>query len=202
MSRLRILLDNGHGQETPGKRSPVWADGSQLFEYEFNRDIVRRIARMLAHKSITFDIIVHENTDIPLYVRANRVNHICSVNGAKNCLLLSIHANAAGGTGWEVWTSIGQTMADDYAEIIYKRAKIAFPEWEMRYDMTDGDHDKEDDFTILKKTQCPAVLTENFFMDTERDCRFIMSEAGRNRIARMHFDAILDCIAWYEKQSR
>ena len=46
MSRLRILLDNGHGQETPGKRSPVWADGSQLFEYEFNRDIVRRIARM------------------------------------------------------------------------------------------------------------------------------------------------------------
>lgn len=136
MSRLRILLDNGHGQETPGKRSPVWADGSQLFEYEFNRDIVRRIARMLAHKSITFDIIVHENTDIPLYVRANRVNHICSVNGAKNCLLLSIHANAGGGTGWEVWTSIGQTMADDYAEIIYKRAKIAFPEWKMRYDMT------------------------------------------------------------------
>ena len=117
MSRLRILLDNGHGQETPGKRSPVWADGSQLFEYEFNRDIVRRIARMLAHKSITFDIIVHENTDIPLYVRANRVNHICSVNGAKNCLLLSIHANAGGGTGWEVWTSIGQTMADDLSLI-------------------------------------------------------------------------------------
>lgn len=202
MSRLRILLDNGHGQETPGKRSPVWADGSQLFEYEFNRDIVRRIARLLAHKGITFDIIVHENTDIPLYIRANRVNHICSVNGAKNCLLLSIHANAGGGTGWEVWTSIGQTTADDYAEIIYKRAKTAFPEWKMRADTSDGDHDKEDDFTILKKTQCPAVLTENFFMDTERDCRFIMSEAGRDRIARMHFDAILDCITWYEKQSR
>lgn len=202
MNRLRILLDNGHGQETPGKRSSVWADGSQLFEYEFNRDIVRRIARMLAHKGITFDIIVPENTDIPLYVRANRVNHICSVNGAKNCLLLSIHANAGGGTGWEVWTSKGQTTADDYAEIIYKRAKIAFPEWKMRADTTDDDHDKEADFAILKKTQCPAVLTENFFMDTERDCRFIMSETGRDRIARMHFDAILECIEHHERKTR
>ena len=38
-----VLLDNGHGgiingeYQTPGKRSPVWADGSQLFEGEFNR---------------------------------------------------------------------------------------------------------------------------------------------------------------------
>lgn len=57
MSKLRILLDNGHGNETPGKRSPVWPDGSQLFEYEFNRAIVHRIACLLAHKGITFDII-------------------------------------------------------------------------------------------------------------------------------------------------
>lgn len=202
MSRLRILLDNGHGRETPGKRSPVWADGSQLFEYEFNRDIVHRIARLLAHRGITFDIIVHELTDIPLYVRANRANHICSVVGAKNCLLVSIHANAGGGTGWEVWTSRGQTAADDYAEIFYRHAVGAFPEWRMRADTTDGDHDKESDFTILKKTMCPAVLTENFFMDTERDCRFILSEEGRDQIARMHFDAILECIEHHERKTR
>ena len=37
-------LDNGHGKKTAGKRSPVFDDGeTQLFEYEFNRDIVRRI---------------------------------------------------------------------------------------------------------------------------------------------------------------
>lgn len=202
MSRLRILLDNGHGRETPGKCSPVWADGSQLFEYEFNRDIVHRIARLLAHRGITFDIIVHELTDIPLYVRANRANHICSVVGAKNCLLVSIHTNAGGGTGWEIWTSRGQTAADDYAEIFYRHAAGAFPEWRMRADTTDGDHDKESDFTILKKTMCPAVLTENFFMDTERDCRFILSEEGRDQIARMHFDAILECIEHHERKTR
>ena len=36
----------------------------------------------------------------------------------------------------------------------------------------------------------PAILTENFFMDTEKDCRFIMSEEGRERIANMHVDFI------------
>lgn len=30
-----VLLDNGHGKETSGKRSPLWKDGSQLFEWEY-----------------------------------------------------------------------------------------------------------------------------------------------------------------------
>lgn len=34
---MKILIDNGHGRATAGKRSPVWPDGKQLFEYEFNR---------------------------------------------------------------------------------------------------------------------------------------------------------------------
>lgn len=44
---VKILLDNGHGYDTPGKRSPIWPDGSQLFEWEFNRDIVSRIEILL-----------------------------------------------------------------------------------------------------------------------------------------------------------
>ena len=47
-----IILDNGHGNNTPGKRSPKWEDGTQLFEYEFNRDIVKRISAMLAKDTI------------------------------------------------------------------------------------------------------------------------------------------------------
>lgn len=43
----------------------------------------------------------------------------------------------------------------------------------------------------LKHTHCPAVLTENLFMDTERDCRFIMSDQGRDAIAKLHLEGIL-----------
>lgn len=124
------------------------------------------------------------------------------MNGAGNCLLLSIHANAGGGTGWEVWTSKDRTRADDYAEIFYRHAEAAFPEFRLRSDTTDGDHDKESDFAIPKESACPAVLTENFFMDTERDCRFILSDEGRDRIARMHIEALLECIDFYEQTTR
>ena len=48
----------------------------------------------------------------------------------------------------------------------------------------------KENFTILYNTRCPAVLTENFFMDNEKDCLFILSDEGIERIAEMHFKAI------------
>lgn len=186
-----VILDNGHGKETAVKRSPVWADGSQLFEYEFNRDIVRRIAEKLEAENIPYRILVPEENDIGLSERARRANAIAKENGGK-AYVLSIHANAGGGTGWEVWTSPGQTAADKIATVFFEEAGREFtPDgWRMRADYSDGDPDKEANFTILIKTTCPAILTENFFMDTEKDCRFIMSDAGRERIANMHVAAI------------
>ena len=186
-----VLLDNGHGKETAGKRSPVWSDGSQLFEWEFNRDIVRRIAEKLQADGIPYRVLVPEENDISLTERARRANEIAKENNGK-AYVLSIHANAGGGTGWEVYTSPGQTPSDAIATVFFEEAGREFvPDgWRMRSDYSDGDPDKEANFAILTKTTCPAILTENFFMDTEKDCRFIMSEDGRERIANMHVAAI------------
>lgn len=186
-----VLLDNGHGKETAGKRSPVWSDGSQLFEYEFNRDIVRRIVEQLEAENIPYRVLVPEETDIALSERVKRANDIAKEYNNK-VYVLSVHANAGGGTGWEVYTSRGQTAADSIATVFAEEATREFvPDgWRMRFDHTDGDPDKEAKFYILTKTTCPAILTENFFMDTEKDCRFIMSEDGRERIANMHVAAI------------
>lgn len=186
-----VLLDNGHGKETAGKRSPVWSDGSQLFEWEFNRDIVRRIAEKLEADGIPYRVLVPEETDISLTERARRANEYAKEFNGK-AYVLSIHANAGGGTGWEVYTSSGQTPSDAIATVFFEEAGREFvPDgWRMRSDYSDGDPDKEANFAILTKTTCPAILTENFFMDTEKDCRFIMSEDGRERIANMHVAAI------------
>lgn len=188
MNKL-IILDNGHGDNTPGKRSPVWPNGSQLFEYEFNRDIVKRIKSKLASYNIDSVVLVPELDDISLAERCKRANKIYDNN--KECVLLSIHANAGGGTGWECYTSVGNTSADMYASILYTEAEKYFPGWKIRTDYSDGDPDKESQFYILKHTKCPAVLTENFFMDTKKDCDYILSEDGRENIANMHVSAIL-----------
>lgn len=186
-----VILDNGHGEETAGKRSPIWSDGSQLFEWEFNRDIVRRIAEKLQADGIPYRVLVPEENDVSLTERARRANEYAKEFNGK-AYVLSIHANAGGGTGWEVYTSPGQTPSDAIATVFFEEAGREFvPDgWRMRSDYSDGDPDKEANFAILTKTTCPAVLTENFFMDTEKDCRFIMSEDGRERIANMHVAAI------------
>lgn len=186
---IMVILDNGHGFNCAGKRSPKWEDGTQLFEYEFNRDIVNRIAEKLQKLNISHFILVPEEKDISLTERVNRANKI-NKQYRNKCFLISIHANAGGGTGWEVWTSIGQTKSDDIATIMWQEMKTEFPSEKMRVDMADGDVDKEKNFTILYETKCPAILTENFFMDTEKDCRLIMSNTGRQKIANAHVRAI------------
>ena len=183
-----IILDNGHGRDTKGKRSPVWKDGSQLFEWEFNRDIVNRILPKLKAAGVDVIELVPEDKDISLPERCKRVNRICEKN---DCILISVHANAGGGTGWECYTSVGETEADKYAEVLCKQFEEDFPEWKMRFDHSDGDCDKESQFYVLRHTVCPAMLSENFFMDTEKDCRYIMSDEGREKIAESHFRAIL-----------
>lgn len=186
-----VLLDNGHGKETAGKRSPIWSDGSQLFEWEFNRDIVRRIAEKLQDDGVPYRILVPEENDISLSERVKRANEIAKENNGK-VYVLSVHANAGGGTGWEVYTSPGETKADAIATVFAEEAQRVFvPDgWRMRFDYADGDPDKEAAFYILKHTNCPAIITENFFMDTEKDCHFIMSDDGREQIADMHVAAI------------
>lgn len=94
---MLIILDNGHGKETPGKRSPKWEDGSQLFEYEFNRDITRRIQNRLTELNIESVLLVPEEEDISLSERCRRANEI--FKGRPDSILISIHANAGGGTG-------------------------------------------------------------------------------------------------------
>lgn len=195
-----ILLDNGHASSTPGKRSPVFDDGTtQFFEYEFNRDIVKRIAEKLEKLGITYHIIVPEvDKDITLSTRASRANKYCKEYGKDKCLFISIHSNAAGNgewmnaRGWSVWTTVGNTKSDAVATIFFEEAEKILPKYKMtlRKDMSDGDPDYEENFTVLYKTNCRAILTENLFQDNKIDAAFLMSEEGRNAIAEIHINAI------------
>jgi N-acetylmuramoyl-L-alanine amidase len=197
MSKYVWLLDAGHGgiidgvYQTNGKRSPIWPDGRQLFEGEFNRDIVNRISGMLNNASIHNFILVKDNTDVSLADRVIRANNINMGNNGFT-VYLSIHANAGGGSGYEVFTTKGQTKADAFATVFYKELGKEFPTMKGRPDVSDGDPDKEESFYVLKYSNMPAILTENFFMDTlNPDCELIMSEEGRQRIAKAHYNAIM-----------
>ena len=95
-----VILDAGHGCDTPGKRSPVWADGRQLLEWELNRDLARRTQALLADSGADVRLLVPEDDDIPLRIRLQRATTLCNEHRARGGifalrLLVSIHANAS-----------------------------------------------------------------------------------------------------------
>ena len=182
---MRVLIDPGHGIDTPGKRSP---DG-KFREYLWNRQVADLLGARLVAMGIDASPVVTETNDIPLSTRVQRVNRICSKVGASNVILVSIHANAAGNggwmnaKGWSCYTSKGNTESDRIAECLYDAFEKEFPDRKIRKDLSDGDRDWEENFYVLAKSRCPAVLLENFFYDNLEECAFLLKEETKERIA-------------------
>lgn len=188
---MKVLIDNGHGSNTPGKCSP----DSRLREYAYTREIAERLVMELRKNGIDAERIVKEEIDVPLAERCRRVNEY----KASEAILVSIHCNAAGNgsdwmsaRGWEAWTSVGKTKADKLATCLYEDAEHCLPGMKMRKDTTDGDPDKESQFYILRHTNCPAVLTENLFQDNREDVEFLLSESGKRAIVSLHVWGIMN----------
>lgn len=198
-SKYLWIFDNGHGgvvdgvYQTPGKRSPVWPDGKVLYEGEFNRSIVDRLMKMCQSNNIDAVNLVDTAVDIGLSERVNMANKLAK-SSEKPCIYVSVHANGfsdEAANGWEVYTSPGETKSDDIATVLFEKAELAFPNYKMRKDTSDGDPDKEANFYVLVHTSMPAILSENFFMTNYRECHeILMSESGRDRVAKMHFEMI------------
>lgn len=210
-----VAIEGGHGVDTYGKESP----DHRLKEYKKAREIARRLVAALTEKGVHAVLTVPEDKDISLGERCRRVNSLCDKYGKENVLFVSIHCNAAGGDGkwksaggWCVYTSPGQTKADDLATEIWKAAdeglkdyKERFPilqaqgaydsrQRPMRADWSDGDPDYEARFYILVHTRCPAVLTESLFQDNRADCDFLLSEEGTKAIVKLHANGIINYI--------
>ena len=195
---MKIFIDNGHGLMTAGKRSP---DG-QFREAFYNREIAKRVVSDLRDRGLDAELLVPEDDDISLAERVRRINAACFLLGKQNVILVSIHVNAAGNgskwldaTGWSVYTCKGQTASDKLAECLCQAAIKNFPGRRIRTDMSDGDMDLEEGFFILRKSLCPAVLTENFFMDSHSDLEYLQSRAGKQAVVDTHVEGIVEYLA-------
>lgn len=205
---MKILVDRGHGMNTPGKCSP----NKTHREWAYCNLIAQGVVESLKNEGYDAELLVPEKIDIPLGARVRRTNYWCKKLGAKNVLLVSIHNNAASAdgkwhnaTGWEAWTSKGQTQGDKLATCLYQSAeqilRPLFPSLPIqkliRKDLTDLDPDKEANFYILRKSNCAACLTENFFQDTFSDVKWLNSDQGKNTLISLHVNGIKNYIAKY-----
>lgn len=193
---MKILIDNGHGANTPGKCSP---DG-RLREYAWSRECAKRLVAALKKKGYDAELITPEASDVKLQTRVSRVNNICKAVGARNCLLVSIHNNAGGGDGkwhdacgWSVFVSKNASenskkLARMLTAEAMKRELMGNRSVPIQKYWTWSWTDK--DIYILEKSACPAVLTENMFQDHKGDVDYLLSEEGMTELVDLHVDAI------------
>jgi len=184
-----LILDRGHATlsntntyATPGKQY-VFPDGLHVYEGYENQKYVEAIARhaSLEGFKIVYTVRPNDIRDISL---AERVRIANTFPDRKNALYISVHNNAGGGEGTEVFSSKGKTLSDGFAEEILLSIEKEFPTRKMRYDKSDGDRDKEENFYVIKNTIMPAVLLELGFFDNRKDYEFLSNPLNIERMAK------------------
>lgn len=174
----RLVIDPGHGGHDPG------ACGHGLAEADIVLDVSLKLALAMEHLA---DVFLTRRTDefLTLSERARKSNDLGSD------LFISIHCNCASNKsakGFELFTSPGETKADPVAKVLYDRWEKDRPlgaDSPMRRGNTSGP-DKEANFTVLAKTNAPAVLVELGFISNQ-------DEAERMGEAEYQ-ERIVDCL--------
>ena len=189
-----IAIDNGHGSDTPGKCSP----DKKLLEYKWAREIAKMLQEKLISLGFKSELITPEEQDISLKERVSRANSLYKESG-KNMILISIHVNAAksngewqNANGWMVFVSNNASKKSKLlAQCLYKQAELK----DLRGNRWIPEEKYwQQSLAICRDTNCPAVLTENLFMDNKEDVAFLLSKEGKETIVNLHLKGILDYV--------
>lgn len=182
-TKYTVCLDPGHGPDTVNG-SP---DGSYK-EREFTWDMYTRIRPMLERHGVNVICTRTEDTKPSLTAR-------CEVsNQAGADLFVSLHSNADGGSGWGtargllVYTSSGPMTAkrNVAATAIVNRAHEAG----VLLHGSGVAHQIE--YTVLAKTDAPAVLIEYGFHTNQEDIGLLKDSSYRDKLAEATAKGVCD----------
>lgn len=188
---MKVIIDNGHGYDTPGKCSP---DGKHR-EWAWTREVAQMLVEELTRRGIAAQRIVTETEDVSLRERCRRANTIYATEGKKNVILISIHNNAAGAdgkwhtaSGFSVFVSPNASVKSKLlAQEIYAHAAANGLQGNRAVPSC---HYWVSNLAMCRDTNCPAVLTECLFQDNEQDVKFLTSAEGKRTIVKTHADGI------------
>ena len=189
-------IDNGHGALTAGKRSPPYVEGSILEEWEFNRDITRRIFAQLDDLGVAyFNVTPETQVGNFLTERVDRANRLSS---SLPKIFLSIHGNAGpapnpesftadSARGIETWHYYGSTKGRKIAAVFQRHLieRTGMNNRHLRSKVTGQ-------FYVLRATRMPAILTENGFYNNRFDLKLMLTKNFRQQVADAHVAAILE----------
>lgn len=174
MMAYKIAIDNGHGYNTAGKRTPVMSDGKAIREWEFNHPTAKKLEQVLKRCGLKTLLVSDTKEDTPLATRVNRANN------AKADVFVSIHYNAYQGKwgshgGVEVHHHKTSTKGKKLAQLVQKELVKAT-----------GLRDrgiKDYNFYVTRQTTMPAILCECGFMDNLEEAKLMLNEDYQWKVA-------------------
>ena len=190
-----VYQDLASKKLTPDPKQYTFTDGTTIFEGVNNREIAKILIQMLVDNNEAYvDLNSTDQRDAPLRERTNLINSMYAKN--KDLWLLSIHSNkmsknATGpgnnGRGCETYIAIGASLT---SQKIQKIAETIYREDGHKWRGSNSAN-----FWMVKETNCPALLTENYFYDNREDARILLSVEGRTKIAKTLFK-IIQKVKW------
>lgn len=181
-SNYLIALDDGHGMNTAGKRTPVVTEiGRAIKENEFNKAVVKYMDEHLKFIGFQTLLVAATDVDTSLSVRTNLAN-------SKNAdVYFSIHFDAIGNVwgsaeGHTIFVYPGSTASKNLAECVAEFLRQGIVQkWRGI---------KEQDFQVLRETKMPAILSENGFMDNKREALLMIDKSFQMEVASEHVQGI------------
>lgn len=169
----KVFIVPGHGGSDPGANVII-------MEKEYTLKTALALSEILSKYGVDFKLSRTQDidTDLDEYVR------VC--NNYNPDLVISIHFNAGGGQGFEVFYSIVGGTGKILAENINAEIKKIMTSRGIKTKVgTNG----KDYFGIIRDTVAPAVLCEGGFVDSQKDADFI--KANYTKIAEAYAMGIL-----------
>jgi N-acetylmuramoyl-L-alanine amidase len=169
---MKIMLDAGHGFDTPGKRSP-----NGMKEYEFNRAVANYAKQMLEdYENVTVYFAHSDEGDVPLQERTDRANAL-----NVDCYI-SIHCNAFGNGDWNEVDGIETYVYITKPKEAYELATVIHKQLLAVTGRNDRGV-KTANFHVLRETKMTAVLVECGFMTNRLEADLLKSDEYRKACA-------------------
>ncbi|GAA0379062.1 N-acetylmuramoyl-L-alanine amidase family protein [Bacillus horti] len=180
---LKLMLDPGHGGKDPG------AVANGLQEKNLVLTICQQIKSILLHEYEGVTVKLTRETDVfhELSTRAKMANDW----GAD--YFMSIHVNAGGGTGFESF------IHQSRSSVSVATQNVIHDEIVRELGNVTNRGKKVANFSVLRGTQMPAILTECLFIDHPLDSTKLKSSSYLQQIARGHANGIVKAFGLKKK---
>jgi N-acetylmuramoyl-L-alanine amidase len=196
-----VIISDGHGKNTPGKRSAIFEQdtviGGRRFkkgeffrENEFNMSVADYLEALCRQSGWEVVQLAPEHEDIPLRTRLAR-EHIYyrdAIRKGKHPILIDIHANAVDDNGYVSWSRANgiETYYHKGSKNGHRLASLIQRELTQGTGLRDRGV-KDQSFFMTRETKSVSVLVEYGFMTNQQELSLLVSDHYRRLVAELTY---------------